>query len=122
MTQLSVLIVDDEPLVRTAMSRMIARLRPEWQVAAVADPRAATEALRQSPFEVIVCDHHLERAKGADYLRQVAEEHPEMIRILASGRPDAEREASGCSHGFFPKPPDSPAQLIELIERLVEEP
>ena len=119
MTQVSVLIVDDEPLVRMAMSRMIARLRPKWRVEAVADPRAATEALRQSPFKVIVCDHHLEWAKGADYLREVAQEHPEIIRILASGRPDAEREAPGCSHGFFPKPPDSPAKLIELIERLV---
>ena len=129
MCRVSVLIVDDEPLVRHAISRTVSQLRPNWRVQsggahwshveAVADPRAANEALERSPFGVILCDHHLEFAWGADYLREVAVRHPHIIRILTSGRPDAEQEGPTCSHAFFPKPPDSPRQLVELIERLL---
>ena len=119
MCQVSVLIVDDEALMRLLMCRTIAKFRPKWRVEAVADPQAAGEALRKSPFRVIVCDHYLERARGADYLRELARERPQMVRILASGLPEAEDEAAGCCHAFFRKPPESPVQLVELIESLL---
>ena len=119
MGQVSVLIVDDEPVVRVVLCRTISRFRPDWRVEAVADPRAANEALKRTPYRVIVCDHHLETSKGADYLRELATTHPQMVRILTSGRPDAEQESAGCSHAFFAKPPSSPKELIELIEHLV---
>jgi PAS domain S-box-containing protein len=75
----SVLIVDDEPLVRTALARLLDGVH---DVVAVASGEAALAALREQTFDVIVCDVMMPGMTGRELYKRIAATYPGVERRI----------------------------------------
>ena len=103
----TVLIVDDEESVRTALAREMKRLgRP---VLCAATPLEAVRALQDetNAIEVALVDLGLASADGLDVVEHVASEYPDVRRVVMSGQrlDDLETAVSGGrAHALLRKP------------------
>ncbi|MBI1947890.1 MAG: response regulator [Deltaproteobacteria bacterium] len=104
----SVLVVDDEAVVRTSLARELRSLGATAREAASAFD-AVVDLQRVRPaVDVAIVDAHLDPGDGLEVLRHVQAEHPEVHRVLMSGRmrPSdlANAHASGLAHQVIAKP------------------
>lgn len=101
----SVLLVDDEELVLSAVSRLLRRQFDVVTATSVEDAIGRTSVMR---FDAIVTDHWLGNGRdGLDLLSHVREHSPDTLRVLVTGTSDekfaSERE-SGLIQVFIEKP------------------
>lgn len=82
----SILVVDDEPEVRTSLRRLISSLGHDVKVAASAEE--ADTWLSSQPFDLVLLDIELPRMKGPEFLRWALERHPELAVIMLTGVDD----------------------------------
>jgi two-component system, probable response regulator PhcQ len=84
----SLLIVDDEEFVRSALSRALRG--EEYDIRAVDGPRAGLEALASRPADIILSDFKMPRMSGLEFLQRVREDYPDTIRIMLTGHADTD--------------------------------
>jgi signal transduction histidine kinase len=103
----SVLVVEDEAALGTAVAEALADAG--FRVHLANDGLEALERVKESPYDLIVCDLKMPRLDGTAFYRRLREEHPPMARrvLFVTGDvagTDAERflEESGCR--WLPKP------------------
>jgi DNA-binding NtrC family response regulator len=101
-----VLIVDDEPLVRQVVRRM---LGPSCNVSIATNAEDAMEQIGMIEFDAVIADIELGGQIDRDgnwLLGQVAEKSPKTRRLLISGhhRTLEESGADGRVHAALPKP------------------
>jgi DNA-binding NtrC family response regulator len=113
--KLRILVVDDQLMVRRALSRAL----DEHHVL-VADGYAGAERILASePIDVVVSDYQMPGRDGLDVLKAAARLQPQAHRIMISGDPPrdiASLVARGVVHQFHWKP--CGLALIEGIEVL----
>ena len=102
----SVLLVDDEPKIPKAISRL---LRHEgFKIFTAHNSSEALEVLAAEPINVIVSDHRMPGMKGADLMIRIREDFPETVRIMLTGEADMEDVAKAINEGsiykFITKP------------------
>ena len=80
-----VLVVDDEPLLRRMMVRVLRRLGLE--VVEASDGLHALEVLKreQSPFDAILLDWNMPHLSGEDTVKAIRELQPEVPVLVTSG-------------------------------------
>jgi CheY-like chemotaxis protein len=114
-----VLVVDDEPLVLTVLSRM---LSPVHEVVTVNSARQALAELSLGPpFDVIICDLLMPEMSGMDLYQEVLARFPELAdhMIFLSGGANTSQVTefvSGISNPTLAKPP-SQIELLMAIQR-----
>lgn len=108
MNEPRILFVDDDPNVLNGIRRMLHRKRQEWELHYVTSGEEALALVADSPFDVIVTDMRMPRMDGAELLNQIAENHPDTIRIILSGHADQEAilRAIPVTHQYIFKPCD----------------
>ncbi|MBL8744072.1 MAG: response regulator, partial [Myxococcales bacterium] len=84
--RLNVLVVDDDPVVRTLMVRRLTAIAQVDSVGSIEDARAL---LARDTYDVVVSDLDLAGASGATLLAEIARDHPLTRRILFTGTPEA---------------------------------
>lgn len=84
----SLLIVDDEEFVRSALSRALRG--DEYEIRAVDGPRAGLDALSSRPADIVLSDFKMPRMNGLEFLQRVREDYPDTIRIMLTGHADTE--------------------------------
>jgi CheY-like chemotaxis protein len=101
-----VLVVDDDPVVRRALARMLRYSEPGPDVVTADSGPTAFACLESEPFDVIIADQHMPVMEGAAVLAQVRLRYPKMKRIIMSGDGpswcDMGEQAS--AEWFLPKP------------------
>jgi CheY-like chemotaxis protein len=83
---LTILIVDDEPLVRSVFRRTLAR-----QGATVFDAALVSGAqalLQERPFDLVISDYRMPGATGADLIAWIRPRWPALPIIILSGYPE----------------------------------
>ena len=87
MNHLSVLIVDDDPLVLGAMSRVIDVLHPD-AVLAIRSPRHALDEIERTgrTFDVVFADLTMGEMPGDEFLAEIRRVLPAAKRVLCTGR------------------------------------
>lgn len=112
----AVLFVDDDPLVRRVLPRMLALDAPELRCEVAADAEEALRFVEQAPPAVVVADLHMQPVDGLELLGRVRERWPQVVRVLMSGDDSAEvmAQAAGLAHGLVAKPFD-PATLVRFL-------
>lgn len=108
MSSISVLIVDDEESVRSALRRT---LRKTGYVLLFADcGRTALELLGKQPVDVVLSDHLMPGMTGLQLLREVRKLKPYAGRIMLTGHADLETAMAAIRQGdidrFLTKPWD----------------
>jgi two-component system cell cycle sensor histidine kinase/response regulator CckA len=112
-----VLVVDDEPLVRSHLKRLLRQ--HGFVVEEAPTGNAGLEALRESPPDVVLLDMMLSDLNGVEVVRRLRASGVTVPVVLCSGNLDAARERGlepGLVQSMLQKPFDQ-SQLLEAIER-----
>ena len=103
---LRVLAVDDESYVLRALAADLGDQRLELQTNA--DPRASLALLRDTEYDMVICDRHMPGISGLEMLTYVRKRHPNTVRIMLDGQLDKremlESIQSAGIFGFVAKP------------------
>jgi len=114
----SVLVVDDDPGMLRAMTKVLAN--EGMQVTGVSDPRVVVKELAGSEkrFDLVITDLRMPMFSGRGVLA-LASALPELpvIIITAFGGPDVEAQALRLGAFAFLEKPVAAAQLIEVVRR-----
>ena len=113
MTLARILLVDDEPLILSSLSR---RLKSRFEVATTESGIQAIAAVEEAmhagePFSVVLCDMHMPGMDGVQTLAQIRAMAPETIGIMLTGDADQQTAITAINQGnifrFYVKPFDS---------------
>lgn len=112
-----VLIVEDEPRLRS----MLARAVPDMgmQVAAVASAEEALKHLAEHETDLMLVDLNLPGMTGMELLGQVREQHPDIQAVIMTGYGDLESAQDAIRMGVadFLTKPCSLGDLEQALER-----
>jgi diguanylate cyclase (GGDEF)-like protein len=92
-----VLVIDDEPLVRRALQRIMRAAGYECD--AVGSGAAACKRLADGGIDVVLCDLRLRGESGIDLLAKIGRTHPDAARLAVSGIDDARTVAAVLATG-----------------------
>jgi DNA-binding NtrC family response regulator len=119
----SVLIVDDDPGMLRAMTKVLAR--QGMQVTGISDPLAVAKKLSGSEkrFDLVITDLRMPlfSGRGVLALASVLPQLPVII-ITAFGGPDVEAQTLGLGAFAFLEKPIAATQLIEVVKRALARP
>jgi len=117
----TILLVDDEPSARGTMALLLKRRG--HRVIEAGDVRAATKALADSAFEVVVTDLRMPDGDGLDVLRAAKAHCPEADVILLTAYAGWESAKEAIRLGAFDyfEKGREPDELLHRIERAVED-
>jgi len=112
----TVLVVDDEPFVRSVARRILERAGHTVIVAN--DGQMALELARSTRLDLALVDATMPGMSGGDVLRALAALAPDLPLVLMSGyaREEVRDAAVSAAAGFLPKP-FSPEDLREAVRR-----
>jgi len=93
-----------------------------FQVSIATSAESALAVLRTAGqhFGVIITDHVLPGASGAEFVRQLRELKPDVPVIVVSGMPDVDDEYAG-SNAVIRQKPLPPPELIQLVQDALDE-
>jgi DNA-binding NtrC family response regulator len=120
--QPTVLLVDDEPKVLSALKRL---LRDEpYEVLTAGNAEEAAGVLGRAPVDLIVCDEEMPGMPGSEFLAKVARDYPDTVRIMLTGHPTLPAALRAVNEGrvyqFFTKPCNE-IDLAIAIRRALEQ-
>lgn len=118
----TVLLVDDEPNVLDALTRVL-RKEPYEILTANSAEEAAT-LLENRSVDLIVSDEEMPGMSGTEFLGRVAQEYPDTVRIVLTGNPTLPAALRAINEGkvyqFFTKPCNE-IDLAITIRRALEQ-
>jgi DNA-binding NtrC family response regulator len=105
----SILVVDDEEIVRRSYARILAEMDCDAQAAA--DGAQALRAMEQRPFDVVLLDMRMPGAGGMEVLKTIKRRWPASEVVVLTGYPTVEgaRDAlqlGACDYLAKPADPD----------------
>lgn len=110
--QTCILVVDDEPVIRNLMQRVLSL---SGFVAIAAGPAAeALDLLTEAEADMLVTDLRMPVMDGLELARQVRLKLPRIPVLLVSGY--ALEAVEGCGHSYLEKP-FSAAQLVSKVRQ-----
>jgi DNA-binding NtrC family response regulator len=117
-----VVLIDDEPLVTTALSNLLF-LELDIEAISFNDPRKALDFLGSDRVEVIISDFLMPGVDGIELLRAARSAQPEVPRILLTGYADKENAIKAINEvqlfQYVEKPWDN-AQLMNVVRAGLE--
>jgi HD-like signal output (HDOD) protein len=117
-SMLRVLFVDDEPGTLDALRARLRRQEGKWSMTFALGGPAAVDELARGAFDVVVTDMRMPKVDGAELLRRVHAQQPQVVRILLSSHAEMESvlRSAPVAHRYLNKPCD-PQELESAIER-----
>ena len=115
-----VLLIDDNPIQLRVRETILRGAGFQVSIATTAEGALAVLRTEANKFGVIVTDHVLPGASGADFVRELRSVDPTTPVIVVSGMPDVAEEYEGLNAVVRQKPLP-PQELISLVrERMPE--
>lgn len=116
----TVLLVDDEPNVLTALKRL---LRPEgYRLITAKDGPAGLAALAENNVDLVISDQRMPGMSGVEFLTRVKALRPETVRMVLSGYTELESITNAINEGaiakFLTKPWDDEQLRATVAEAL----
>jgi CheY-like chemotaxis protein len=106
----TILLVDDEPLVRSVFRRTLARGGATvFDAASVA---AAQAMLEERSYDLVISDYRMPRATGADLIAWIRPRWPGLPVIILSGYPEEAVDAAADLILAKPLSPDALRQAV----------
>lgn len=103
-----ILLVDDEPNVLSALKRAL--FDEPLEIISATSAEEALDILKMARFKVVVSDERMLGMQGSEFLAQVRQLYPGMIRIMLTGHATLEAAMKAVNEGeiyrFFSKPWD----------------
>lgn len=109
----SILVVDDEEVVRRSYARILDEMDCDAQAAV--DGEAALHAMERRPFDVVLLDLRMPGTQGLDVLRTIKRRWPASEVVIITGHPTLESARQAMQLGacdYLAKPAD-PDDVID---------
>jgi EAL domain-containing protein (putative c-di-GMP-specific phosphodiesterase class I)/ActR/RegA family two-component response regulator len=117
-TQPTLLLVDDEPNILSALNRLFRR--EGYRVLTAGSGQQALELLAENPVQVIISDQRMAEMSGVELLSRVKDIYPDTVRIVLSGYAELSTVTDAVNRGaiwkYFAKPWDDEV-LREEVRR-----
>jgi two-component system response regulator HupR/HoxA len=116
----TVLIVDDEVRSLETLQRI---LEDDFDIKTAENVECARQILESEWVQIILCDQRMPETTGVEFLKQVREQWPEVIRMIISGYTDSEDIISAVNEAGiyqFVTKPWHPDNLILLLKNAAE--
>ncbi len=114
----TLLLVDDEPNILSALKRLLRR--DEYRILTAGSGHEGLEILEKNRVDVIMSDQRMPIMTGVDFLRSAKKKYPDTIRIILSGYTELQYITDAINEGaiykFLTKPWDD-----ELIRANIRE-
>ncbi len=114
------LIVDDEVRSLEALRRT---LEEDFTVFTVLNATEALTILKREFVQIVLCDQRMPGMSGVEFLKQVRDEWPDVVRIIISGYTDAEDIIAGINQAGiwqYLMKPWQPEQLLLTLKAAAE--
>lgn len=108
----TILVIDDEPDIRTVAQAALSRL--DYLVLQTGDPQRAIQIVREQPIDLLLTDVVMPLMKGTELADRVQAVNPKTRVLLMSGYQTSDIAPSG--HPFMAKPFDP-----DTLEKRVRE-
>lgn len=121
----TLLIVDDEPNILNALSRLLRR--EGFQILTANSAQEAFEHLAKQPVQVVLSDQRMPEMSGTEFFARVRQLYPDTVRIVLTGYTDLDSVTGainrGAIHKFLTKPWDDDQLREEIREafRLIKD-
>jgi putative two-component system response regulator len=115
-----ILIVDDEPLVRTLLSQYLVREGYECQLATTG--REALQKLSSSTFALVIADIRMPELSGLQLLEGIAQRFPDVATIIVTAIIDIDTAIYAMKQGAYDyiTKPFNLEQLAESVKRALQ--
>jgi len=115
--EISILVVDDESLMRNLVYKILDQGNYKVQLAASVDE--ALEALSQKEFQLVIADIKMPERNGLELLKRVKEDHPQVgvVMMTAYGDTYSAREVLHAGAEEYIAKPFKSKQLTSAVER-----
>lgn len=131
MTGLRVLVVDDEPGMRTAVSRSLTGVKltiPHLEgeitfaVETAENGERGLELIRTFKPDILLLDYKLPGISGIDLLKTIEPEHPDMLTVMITAYATIETAISATRHGAhdFLAKPFTPGELKAVMRKTAQ--
>jgi diguanylate cyclase (GGDEF)-like protein/PAS domain S-box-containing protein len=104
----TLLLLDDEPNILSALMRLLRR--DGYRILLANSANEAFELLANNPVQVVVSDQRMPDMNGTEFLGRVSELHPDTVRMVLSGYSDLQAVTDAVNRGaiykFLSKPWD----------------
>ncbi|HEY3886220.1 MAG TPA: response regulator transcription factor [Vicinamibacterales bacterium] len=111
------LLVDDHPLVREGIRRVLNDALPDIQIGETESGEAALTELASTPCDLVLLDITLPGLDGLDILKKMRSGHPDVPVLIVSMHPAeqfAQRTIAAGACGYVSKDSD-PAEFVEAV-------
>ncbi|WP_394729996.1 response regulator [Altererythrobacter sp. GH1-8] len=101
-----IIIADDHPLFRTALSHAVTKVWPGAEVVEAGSAKAAREALAEAAPECLLLDLHMEDSDGLSVLMDLRQDFPALPIVIVSASEEPRVYAAASQLGaaaFIPK-------------------
>ncbi|NUR21975.1 response regulator [Frateuria sp.] len=121
------LLLDDEPGILNALTRVINRIGADrlgapCQISAFTDTGPALESLQNEPYDLVITDFRMPAMSGLDFLREAIQRQPGIARIIISGHADLPTVVAAINDAqvfrFVGKPWDDNELQLAVIQAL----
>eukprot|EP01096_Ripella_sp_DP13-Kostka_P005610 TRINITY_DN1933_c0_g2_i1.p1 TRINITY_DN1933_c0_g2~~TRINITY_DN1933_c0_g2_i1.p1 ORF type:complete len:388 (-),score=-56.46 TRINITY_DN1933_c0_g2_i1:650-1813(-) len=104
-----ILIIEDEASIRRALVKILSEENDTYQVDEADDGAAGLEKIKNSDYDLVLCDIKMPKLDGVEVLEEVKKIKPEIPMVMISGHGDMETAIHTMRLGAFDyisKPPD----------------
>ena len=116
----TLLIVDDEPDILDAVERLF---RKEYRVLSAQSVDKALSIVESETPQVVLSDQRMPSRSGVEFLAELRERHPEMVRVLLTGYSKIDHVIDAINEGHvyrYVSKPWEPAELKVTVEQCFE--
>ena len=116
-----ILVVDDEPLIRETLAEFLEQ--EHYAVRTCGSGEEAVAAIRQSPFDVVLCDVNLPGIDGLEVLERISKISPETFLLLITAYATVETAIEAFHKGAsdYLMKPIILHEVLEKIRRLMRQ-
>lgn len=114
----TLLLVDDEPNVLNALTRLLRR--EGYRILSAVSPTEAFDLLARNSVQVIVSDQRMPDMTGTEFFARVRQLYPATMRIVLTGYTDIESVKAAINHGAIYKFLTKPWEDDEIRDQIRE--
>lgn len=124
MHKLSIVIIEDEPIVMAGLCSIINSQCSEWAVVGTADNgHQGLKIVQELKPDIILTDIRMPYLDGLELIKQVRQKDEKVIIIILTGHADFNYAQLAVKYGVldYILKPSSPKEIISVLERAVSE-
>ena len=104
-----ILVIEDEAAIRRVLVKILKEENDKYQVEEAENGARGIEMIRQTDYDLVLCDIKMPKMDGVEVLQEARKEKPEVPVIMISGHGDLDTAVHTMRLGAFDyisKPPD----------------